>query len=93
VLPRSAKITEGLLEFASQPRPPINSAEDTNSDTVDANHKATAILADVWSIAGARSDLGLFLQSLAALAFCFQLLSTRGLDGLCVISHRAIESR
>lgn len=89
-LPRSAMIIEGLLEFAPQPRPTKDSLEDTQSSTTDANHKATAVLADIWSIAGARSDLGVFTQNFAALTFCFQLLSTRGLDGLCVTSRDTI---
>jgi len=85
-LPRSAKISEGLLELLPRKAQSIaEGPEGKEETTLNANEQATAILADNWSIACARGDLGLFSQNFAALAFCFQMLSTKGLDGLYVL--------
>ena len=81
MLPRSDKIATGLLDLA--PQPTVQALEGPGQK--NANDKASAILADVWAIAAARNDLGEFSQNFAALAFCFQLLSSKGLDGLFVI--------
>lgn len=84
LLPRSDKIAMGLLDLA--PQPTAQTSESSKQQS--ANDKARAVLADVWAIAAARNDLGEFSQNFAALAFCFQLLSSQGLDGLFVISIR-----
>ena len=82
-LPRSAKIIKGLLDLTpSTSNRAVEAATDAPIKSSNANAKATAVLADTWSIAAARSDLGEFSQNFAALTFCFQLLATKGLDGL-----------